>query len=70
MTLRQLKIWYYGLTAFNTIASAYYLNYLFFYLHDRFGFGSRGNLSVAALHGGVYIFAAWYGGRFAEREAT
>jgi predicted MFS family arabinose efflux permease len=68
MTLRQLKIWYYGLTAFNTIASAYYLNYLFFYLHDRFAFGSRGNLSVAALHGGVYIVAAWNGGRFAERR--
>jgi predicted MFS family arabinose efflux permease len=66
MPLRQLKRWYYGITAFNTIASAYYLNYLFFFLHDRFGFGNRGNLLVAALHGATYIFAAWFGGRFAE----
>ncbi len=66
MTLRQLKSWYYALTACNTVASAYYLNYLFFYLHDRFGFGNRGNLLVAALHGATYILAAWFGGRFAQ----
>jgi predicted MFS family arabinose efflux permease len=66
MTLRQLKGWYYALTACNTIASAYYLNYLFFFLHDRFGFGNRGNLLVAALHGGAYVFAARFGGRFAQ----
>jgi len=68
MSLRQLKRWYYGITASNTVASAYYLNYLFFFLHDRFGFGNRGNLLVAALHGATYIFAAWFGGRFAERR--
>lgn len=66
MTLRQLKVWYYAITACNTIASAYYLNYLFFFLHDRFGFGNRGNLLVAALHGATYILAAWFGGRFAQ----
>ncbi|MEO8484294.1 MAG: MFS transporter [Acidobacteriota bacterium] len=66
MTLRQLKGCYYALTACNTIASAYYLNYLFFFLHDRYGFGNRGNLLVAALHGATYIFAAWFGGRFAQ----
>lgn len=66
MTLRQIKGCYYALTACNTVASAYYLNYLFFYLHDRFGFGNRGNLLVAALHGATYIFAAWFGGRFAQ----
>jgi predicted MFS family arabinose efflux permease len=66
MTLRQLKGCYYALTACNTLATAYYLNYLFFFLHDRYGFGNRGNLLVAALHGGTYIFAAWFGGRFAQ----
>ncbi len=68
MTLRQLKAVYYSLTALNTVAQAYSLNYLFFYLRDRYGFGNRGNLFVAALHGGVYIFAAWLGGRFAQRR--
>jgi predicted MFS family arabinose efflux permease len=68
MTLRQLKGWYYAIAACNTVATAYYLNYLFFYLHDRFGFGNRGNLLVAALHGATYIGAAWFGGRFAQRR--
>lgn len=68
MTLRQLKACYLGLTAFNTIASQYYFSYLFFFLRDRFGFGNRGNLMAAALHGGIYIVAAWNGGRFAERR--
>jgi predicted MFS family arabinose efflux permease len=68
MTLPRLKACYYGLTAFNTIASQYYFSYLFFFLRDRFGFGNRGNLLVAALHGSIYIVAAWNGGRFAERR--
>ena len=68
MTLRQLKGWYYAIAACNTVATTYYLNYLFFYLHDRFGFGNRGNLLVAALHGATYIGAAWFGGRFAQKR--
>jgi predicted MFS family arabinose efflux permease len=68
MTLRQLKACCYGLTAVGTVATSYYLNYLFFYLRDRFGFGNRENLMVAALHGSIYIFSAWACGRFAERR--
>jgi predicted MFS family arabinose efflux permease len=59
-----------ALTAVNSVASSYFLNYFFFYLHDRFGFGNRENLMVSALHGGIYIFAAWQGGRFAERRGA
>ncbi|ODS53955.1 MAG: hypothetical protein ABS36_12190 [Acidobacteria bacterium SCN 69-37] len=51
-----------------TIATFYHFSYLFFLLRDRFGFDDRANLGVAALHGAIYIGAAWWGGRFAERR--
>jgi predicted MFS family arabinose efflux permease len=56
------------LTALNTAASTFYFNYLFFFLRDNFGFGNRENLWVSALHGFVYVIAAWQGGRFAQRR--
>ena len=68
MTIRQLKTCYFGLTALNTLATSYYLNYLFFFLRDRFGFGNRENLWVSALHGLIYTFAAWQCGKFAQRR--
>lgn len=68
MSPRALKRGYYILTAVSTVAASYYFNYLFFFLHDRFGFDDRTNLWVAALHGGIYMFAAWQGGKFAERR--
>ena len=52
----------------NAFAASYYFNYLFFLLRDRFGFGNRENLAVSALHGFIYIFAAWQCGKFAERR--
>jgi predicted MFS family arabinose efflux permease len=68
MSIRQLKIGYYALTALNTLATSYYLNYLFFFLRDHFGFGNRENLWVSALHGFIYIFSAWQCGKFAQRH--
>ncbi|HEX5218224.1 MAG TPA: MFS transporter [Verrucomicrobiae bacterium] len=68
MTHRQLKVGYFTLAAMNTLAASYYLNYLFFFLRDRFGFGNRENLWVTALHGFIYIFAAVQCGKFAERR--
>jgi predicted MFS family arabinose efflux permease len=67
MSPRSLKVGVYALTALSSLASSYYLNYQFFFLRDRFGFDNRANLWVAALHGAVYVLAAWQGGRFAER---
>lgn len=68
LSQEQVRAGYYGLTAANTIASQYYLNYLFFFFRDRFGFGNFENLLVSALYGFIYIFAAWQGGKFAERR--
>ena len=68
MSIRQLTVGYYALTALNTLASSYYFNYLFFYLRDEFGFGNRENLWVSALHGLLYALAAWQCGKFAQRR--
>ena len=67
-TLARLKAGYYAITAVATIAASGYFNYLFFFLHDRFGFGDRENLGVAAAYGAVYTAAAWPCSRFAERR--
>lgn len=68
MSPRVPKAWVYAFTSLSTIATFYHFSYLFFLLRDRYGFDNRLNLRVAALHGAVYVFAAWQGGRFAERR--
>ncbi|MFO1513710.1 MAG: hypothetical protein U1F83_12460 [Verrucomicrobiota bacterium] len=68
MTHRQFKVGYFALAGMNTLATSYFFNYLFFFLHDRFGFGNRENLWVTALHGFIYIFSAWQCGKFAQRR--
>jgi len=57
----------YTLEAVNSLASAYYFNYLFFYMERSFGFGNQGNLLLTALYGFVYTFAAWYAGHLGPR---
>lgn len=52
----------------NSFALVLYNSYLYFYLRQRFGFHDRDNLLVAALLGLIYLFAAWQGGRFAQRR--
>ncbi len=58
---------YYALEAVNALATAYYLNYLYFYFRDHFGFHDRDNLMVTVLHGFLYMLSAWNAGRFAHR---
>jgi predicted MFS family arabinose efflux permease len=66
--MRLSKFWFFALAAMNTLATTLFASYIFFFLRDRFGFGNRQNLWVSALYGCVYIFAAWQGGRFAQRK--
>ena len=47
MSLSRLKAGYFFLTAAASVATAYYFNYLFFFLRDRYGFTNRGNLAMA-----------------------
>lgn len=67
MTLRRLKFGYFALEALNSFAATFFLYYLFFLARDELHFTSRGNLFLTALHGGVYLVAAWQGGKFAQR---
>jgi len=52
----------------NSYAAVYYSNFLFFYLKRDFGFGGVENLITAAFGGGLYVLAAWQGGKYAERR--
>ena len=67
MHTRKSKTIFFVLEGFNALATTYYSSYVYFLLRDRFDFRNLGNLSAAALAGFVYIFAAWQGGRFAQR---
>jgi len=64
---RQLKFGYFTLEAVNSFAGTFFLFYLFFLTRDEFGFSTRDNLLLTALHGFVYVFASWQGGRFTQR---
>ncbi|MEY4201641.1 MAG: hypothetical protein RLZZ265_3381 [Verrucomicrobiota bacterium] len=56
------------LEGLNTLGCAYFGNYVFFLLQQQHGFGNRENLLVGALHGLIYVPAAWIGGHYAERH--
>jgi predicted MFS family arabinose efflux permease len=51
----------------NSFATTYYFYYFYFYMQKQFGFGDKANLGLAALNGFACMFAAWWGGRFAQR---
>jgi len=67
MTQNRLKTGYYTLEGLNAFATAYYFYYLFFFMRDRFDYGNLENLLLSAANGFIYMFAAFYGGRFAQR---
>ncbi len=67
-TRSRLKTGYFILEGLNSLAAAYYFNYIFFYLAEHFGFGNRDNLLISALYGFIYMFAASYAGPFAQRH--
>jgi predicted MFS family arabinose efflux permease len=64
----RLKRSFFILEWLNALATAYYFNYLFFYMLEHFGFGNRNNLLITALYGFVYMFSAWYAGRIARKH--
>jgi predicted MFS family arabinose efflux permease len=53
-----------GLNSFGTVL---YFTYLYFFLHDQFGFTDQARLAVAALLGFCYALASWQAGRLARR---
>jgi predicted MFS family arabinose efflux permease len=67
LTRRQLKAGYFALEGLNSFGTTYYFYYLYFFAQKSFGFDNKANLALAALNGGIYAVAAWWGGRYAER---
>ncbi|MEW6187478.1 MAG: MFS transporter [Thermodesulfobacteriota bacterium] len=66
--ISKAKAIFYLIEFINSYTAVYYSNFLFFYLKRDFGFGAVENLLTAALSGGLYIFAAWQCGKYAERR--
>ena len=56
MHTRKSKTIFFVLEGMNSLATSYFGSYVFFLLRDRFGFGSLGNLSTAALGGWEEVF--------------
>jgi len=56
------------LEGLNSFATVLYFNYLYFFMRDRFGFGNKRNLALAAFLGLVYTISAWQAGKFAQRR--
>jgi len=67
MLQRQFKSGVFVLEGLNSFATTYYFYYFYFFMQKQFGFGDKANLILAALNGIVCMFAAWWGGRFAQR---
>lgn len=67
MPTRKSHTIFFVIEGLNALATSYFNSYVYFLLRDRYGFGNLGNLAAAALGGFVYLFAAWQGGRFAQR---
>ena len=67
MPHRKLKPGYLVVEGLNSLATTYYFYYLYFFMEQRYGFGSQANLALAAFNGAVYMMGAWGAGQFAQR---
>ncbi len=68
MYSRRVKHGVYVLEGTNSVATALFFNYYFFFMREVFGFTNLGNLFLCAVTGLVYTAAAWFGGQFAQRR--
>jgi predicted MFS family arabinose efflux permease len=67
MRHRRLKTGYFVVEGLNSFATVHYFYYFYFFMQQRFGFGDKANLCLAALNGLIYTVFSVYGGRFAQR---
>ena len=67
MFSRRLKTGYFVLEGLNSFGTVYYFYYFYFFMQQRFGFGNKANLALAALNGATYAVVAWWAGKFAQR---
>ncbi len=68
MFSRQVKTGIFVLEGLNSLGTVYYFYYFYFFLAEKFGFGDRQNLLVAALTGGTYMLSAILGGKYGQRR--
>ena len=68
MTRSRLNFYVYILEALNALSTAYYFNYLFFFLKSEYQFTNFQNLLVCALNGAVFIPCALLGGKFGQKH--
>jgi predicted MFS family arabinose efflux permease len=67
MFSRRLKTGYFVLEGLNSFGTVYYFYYFYYFMQQRFGFGNKANLALAALNGVTYAIVAWWAGKFAQR---
>jgi MFS family permease len=67
MFSRRLKTGYFILEGLNSFAVVYYFYYFYFFMQQRFAYGNKANLALAALNGATYAVFAWWAGKFAQR---
>src|SRR5437762_3534160 len=64
----QVKAGLFSVAGLNAVSTTYYFYYLYFFMQERFGFGRKQNLILAASLGFIYTFASIFCGRFAQRR--
>jgi len=67
MSPRKIKTGVFILEGLNSFAVTCYFYYFYFFTAHEFGFGNKANLALAAFSGLIYVPAAIFGGRFAQR---
>ena len=68
MTRSRLNFYVYILEALNALSTAFYFNYLFFFLKSEYQFTNFQNLLVCALNGAVFIPCALLGGKVGQKH--
>src|SRR2546423_14668456 len=62
-----LKFGCFILEGLNSFAMVFYTWYFFFLMQKQYHYGNQANLALASVFGLIYMVAAWWGGRFAQR---
>lgn len=68
MSRSRLNLYVYTLEALNALSTAFYFNYLFFFLKSEHGFTNLENLLVCALNGAVFVPCALLGGKYGQKH--
>jgi len=67
LTSRKLKTGVFALETLNALGTTYFFYDIYYYTQAQFHFGALRNLWLAAALGTVYAFAAFFGGKFAQK---